>query len=529
MKNKFFKSTGFLALAALLLASCTKDLNRTPFYDVTAVSVYKDLAGYKQVLAKVYAGLSTTGNTGPDGSGDISGIDEGFSSYLRQYWQTQELSTDEAVIGWNDATIRDFHTMTWGSSDVFLRAIYSRIYFQITLCNEFIRESTPGKLSERNITGADATEIAFFRAEARFIRALCYYHALDLFGNVPFVTENDPIGAFLPSQISRTNLFNYVESELKAIETLLKPAKTNEYARVDAASAWSLLAKLYLNAEVYTGASKYTDAVTYCNKVIAVAGYSLQSTYRYLFLADNNATSTSEMIFPVTFDGIKTRTWGGTTYLVHAPIVGSMSPSAHGVDFGWGGLRTTKQFVQKFAGPAGDSRMNFYTSGQNLDINDISTGTDGYGIVKFRNVTSTGANGSNLTWVDTDYPMFRLAEIYLTYAEAVLRGGAGGDAATALTYINLLRMRAYGNATGNITAGQLTLPFVLDERARELYWEATRRTDLIRYGQFTEGTYLWAWKGGVAGGQAVGSYRKLYPIPAADLTANPNLVQNTGY
>jgi hypothetical protein len=124
--------------------------------------------------------------------------------------------------------------------------------------------------------------------------------------------------------------------------------------------------------------------------------------------------------------------------------------------------------------------------------------------------------------------MFRLAEIYLTYAEAVLRGG-GGDATTALNYINLLRLRAYGNATGNITAGQLTLPFILDERARELYWEATRRTDLIRFGQFTEGTYLWAWKGGVAGGQAVGSHRKLYPIPAADLTANPQLVQNPGY
>jgi starch-binding outer membrane protein, SusD/RagB family len=528
MKNKFLRSLVFMSATVMMLVSCTKDLNRKPFYDVTSVVVYKDIAGYKSVLAKVYAGFSTTGNSGPDGSGDISGIDEGFSSYLRQYWQAQELSTDEAVIGWNDATIRDFHTMTWGSSDVFLRAIYSRIYFQITLCNEFIRESTSDKLSERNITGADATEIGYYRAEARYVRALCYYHALDLFGNVPFVTENDPIGAFLPQQISRTNLFNYIESELKAIETLMKPAKTNEYARVDAASAWALLAKLYLNAEVYTGTPKYAEAVTYCNKVIAIPAYSLQSTYRYLFLADNNSTSTSEIIFPVTFDGVKTRTWGGTTYLVHAPIVGSMSPGTHGVDFGWGGIRTTKQFFQKFSGPAGDSRANFYTSGQNLDINDISTATDGYGIVKYRNVTSTGANGSNPTWVDTDYPMFRLAEIYLTYAEAVLRGG-GGDATTALNYINLLRQRAYGNVSGNITAGQLTLPFVLDERARELYWEATRRTDLIRFGQFTEGTYLWAWKGGVAGGQAVGSHRKLYPIPAADLTANPQLVQNPGY
>ncbi|MBI5857998.1 MAG: RagB/SusD family nutrient uptake outer membrane protein [Sphingobacteriales bacterium] len=528
MKNIIFKTLGFVAITSLIMVSCTKDLNRVPPYDFSSAQVYKDLAGYKQVLAKLYAGLSLTGNAGPDGQGDIRGIDEGFSSYLRQYWQAQELSTDEAVISWNDATIKDFHYMTWGASDVFLRALYYRIYFQITLCNEFIRESSASKLNERSITGADATEIGYMRAEARFLRALSYYHALDLYGNVPFVTENDAIGAFLPPRITRTNLYNYVESELLAIENDLKAAKSNEYGRVDRAADWALLSRLYLNAEVYVGANKYTEAITYANKAIA-APYSLITNWRNLFLADNNATSTNEIIFPVTFDGGKSRTWGGTTYLVHAPIVGSMSAAAHGVDFGWGGIRTTKQFVQKFAGPAGDSRMNFYTSGQNLDINDVGTATDGYAIVKYRNVTSTGANGSNPTWVDTDFPMFRLPEMYLNYAEAVLRGGAGGDATTALNYINLLRQRAYGNTSGNITSGQLNLQFILDERAKELHWEAVRRTDLIRYGQFTEGTYLWQWKGNTFNGQAVGSYRKLYPIPASDVIANPNLVQNPGY
>ncbi|HEY6063183.1 MAG TPA: RagB/SusD family nutrient uptake outer membrane protein [Chitinophagaceae bacterium] len=528
MKNKIFKTLGLLMITSLLLVSCTKDLNRVPPYDFTSAQVYKDLTGYKQVLAKLYAGLSLTGNTGPDGQGDIRGIDEGFSSYLRQYWQAQELSTDEAVIAWNDATIKDFHYMTWSSSDVFLRALYYRIYFQITLCNEFIRESAPSKLSERNITGADATEVGYFRAEARFLRALSYYHALDLYGNVPFVTENDAVGAFLPRRITRSDLFNYVESELKAIENDLKPAKTNEYGRADKAAAWALLSRLYLNAEVYIGSSRYTDAITYANKVIE-APYSLIPNWRNLFLADNNVTGANEIIFPITFDGGKSRTWGGTTYLVHAPIVGSMNPSTHGVDFGWGGIRTTKQFVQIFGGPAGDSRMNFYTSGQNLDINDMGTATDGYGIIKFRNVTSTGANGSNPTFADTDFPMFRLAEMYLNYCEAVLKGGAGGDIPTAVNYINLLRQRAYGDVTGNITAVQLTPQFILNERAKELYWEGVRRTDLIRNGQFTEGTYLWAWKGNTFNGQAVGSYRKLYPVPASDLIANPNLVQNPGY
>src|SRR4026209_2884074 len=133
MKNLITKTLGLTALAAILLVSCTKNLDRKPAYDVTSAVVYKDLAGYKSVLAKLYGGLSLTGNSGPDGNGDISGIDEGFSSYLRQYWSAQELSTDEAVIGWNDATIRDFHFMTWSSNDVFLKALYNRIYFQITL------------------------------------------------------------------------------------------------------------------------------------------------------------------------------------------------------------------------------------------------------------------------------------------------------------------------------------------------------------------------------------------------------------
>lgn len=529
MRNNIFKLLGITATLALFLASCTKDLDRQPKYGNTAASLYVNLAGYKSVLAKTYAGLTLTGNSGPDGSGDIAGIDEGFSSYIRQYWSAQELSTDEALIGWNDATIKDFHNLSWSAADVFIRALYSRIYFQITLCNEFIRESAPGKLSSRGITGADATEIGYMNAEARFLRALSYYHALDLFGNVPFVTEADNVGAFLPSQTTRAALFTYIENELKDIENKLKDARANEYGRADKAAAWALLSRLYLNAEVYTGTPRYTDCITYCNKITAITGYTLGSNYRNLFLADNNVTGASEFIFAVNFDGNKARTWGGTTFLVHAPIGGSMSAATHGVDFGWGGIRTTKQFVAKFTDPVNDKRANFYTSGQNLEINDVSSFTDGYAMIKFRNVTSTGANGSNPTWVDTDFPFFRLAEIYLNYAEAVLRGGTGGSTTTALTYINNLRQRAYGNATGNILASQLTVPFIIDERGRELYWEGVRRTDLIRFGQFTEAAYLWAWKGGTAGGQAVSNNRKLFPIPSADLVANPNLKQNTGY
>lgn len=506
--------------------ACTKDLDRTPKYGLTTDVLYKDLAGYRSALAKIYGGLALTGNNGPDGSGDLGGIDEGFSSYLRNYWNLQELPTDEAVIAWNDQTIKDFHEMDWTAADVFNRALYSRLFYQITLINAFIRESADEKVASRGISGADADAIRGFRSEARFLRALSYWHALDLYGNPTFVTEENEVGAFLPQQTNRNALFAYIESECKAVESTLPGPRQNQYARADQAACWMLLANLYLNAQVYTSQSKYTEAITYASKVIG-AGYTLQPNYSHLFMADNH-TST-EVIFPIAFDGNKIRTWGGTTFLVHAPVGGDMAVGDFGIDFGWGGVRTTKSFVDKFSDVSGntDKRAMFQIAGQNKEINDIGEFRDGYSIRKWKNKTSGGANGSSLTWADTDFPMFRLAEAYLIYSEAVLRGGTGGTSALALTYYNNVRQRAYGNTSGNATS--ITLDNIIDERAREFQWEAKRRTDLIRFGLFTTSTYLWPWKGGVAEGRSVESFRNLYPIPAPEINTNPNLVQNDGY
>lgn len=528
MKNILLKYLLVFAAAASFTA-CTKDLDRKPFYDITSASVYEDFANYKQVLAKIYAGMATTGQSGPAGNGDISDIDEGFSNYLRTYWYLQEFPTDEAIIGWNDATLQDLHRMNWTSADAFVKAMYYRIFYQITLCNAFIRETADDKLSGRGIEGANAEEARMYRAEARLLRALSYYHALDLFGNVPFVTEADPIGSFFPPQRTRAEIFNYVESELLELENLLADPRTNEYARADKAAAWTILAKLYLNAQVYTGTAKYTECITYCNKVIG-AGYTLSDEYRKLFLADNHTSP--EIIFAVAFDGVKTKTYGGTTFLVHAPVGGSMNPADYGIGGGWSGVRTTKSIVELFDAPNGDdSRGAFHTDGQTLEIDDIAAFTQGYPITKWKNVTAAGAIGSDpgKEFPDTDYPLFRLGDVYLMYAEAVLRGGNGGTQAQALQYVNALRTRAYGNADGNITSGELTLDFILDERARELNWEATRRTDLIRFDKFTGSDYVWPWKGGVRDGRGVESYRNLYPLPESDVTANPNLGQNTGY
>ncbi|MDY3548477.1 RagB/SusD family nutrient uptake outer membrane protein [Riemerella anatipestifer] len=530
MNLKYFK-IGIAALALnFSLTSCERDLDQVHSSDVTSVSVYSDFANYKNVLAKCYAGLAIGGQEGGDGKPDVKGIDGGMSNYLRQYFQLQELPTDEAVIGWGDANLPEMNTMKWGSDNQFITAMYYRVIYQVTLTSEFIRETSDDKLSSRGITGTQAEEARLFRNEARFLRALSYAHAIDLFGNVPFVNENTEIGLTPPARIERKALFQYVEKELKDLEGLLKAPRANEYGRADKAAVWMLLAKLYLNAEVYTGEKRYTEAADYAEKV-ATAGYSLKGNYEELFLADNHLDN-NEVVFSINYDGISTRTWGGTTFLVHAAVGGNMTASNFGINGGWWGLRTTKNLVEKFPNALGDidKRGKFFTNGQNYEINDIASFTDGYAFIKFKNVDRAGKAGSDVSgnFTDTDFPLFRLADAYLMYAEAVLRGGSG-DLSKALTYVNKIRERAYGNTNGNITASQLTLDFILDERARELAWEGTRRTDLIRFGKFTSGAYLWPWKGGVKGGTAVSDTRNLYPIPAKDLIANPNLVQNPGY
>ena len=163
----------------------------------------------------------------------------------------------------------------------------------------------------------------------------------------------------------------------------------------------------------------------------------------------------------------------------------------------------------------------------------LDVATDGYSSTKFRNKTRTGAPAPHKdpagNWVDIDFPVFRLGEVYLTYAEAVLRGGTGGDNATALGYLRQLSTRARPNDANAETYPQMALDYIIKERGRELFWEGVRRTDLIRFGQFTTAAYLWAWKGGLPNGTAVDRKYNIFPIPAIDLSSNPNLVQNPGY
>lgn len=516
-----------IALAmGLAVTGCT-DVLVEPKSEVTSGNVFNDVSAYESFLAKVYAGLAVTGQQGPAGAPDIEGIDEGFSQYIRGWWQLQTLPTDEAVLGWGDAGIPELVTTQWASTNQFVAATYYRIYFQIALANEFLRETTQDALATRGHD--DLAVIPQYRAEVRVLRALSYWHGLDLYRNIPLVTEDFAAGDPAPSPATPQEMFDFIESELQTVRGALPAAGAADYGRVDDGVVSMILAKLYMNAEAYGVADRYGDAMTEIQNVIS-GPYTLDDNYHDMFLADNHTSP--ELIFAVPFDGESIQTWGGTTFLSHASVGGNMDPAAYGLDFGWWGLRVPPEVVNLFEGGAGgaDGRSDiFFTDGQSLEITSIGDFFAGYAYPKFQNVTSGGSAGSHPTFPDVDFPMFRLADAYLMYAEAHLRGG-GGTAGQALTYVNALRERAYGDNSGNLAVeADLTLDFVLDERARELAWEGHRRTDLIRYGLFTGDTYVWAWKGNTQAGSSTPATRDLYPIPAQELIANPNLTQNEGY
>ena len=523
------RTTKVLAVTAGLLVAavtgCT-DPTVAPKSTVSSANVFSDPASYKAFLARIYGGLIVTGQRGPDGNRDIASIDEGFSQYLRLYWYLQEMPTEEAAIGWNDPGLPTLNTGTWAAANEMVNAMWYRVYFQVMLANEFLLETTDAKLAERGQTGLQA-EIATYRAEARFLRALAYWHGLDLFGpRIPLVTEADSKGATPPMPAAGTEVYDYVVSELLAIVNDLPPARTaTSYARATPPAAHMLLAKLYLNAGIYTGTPNYAGALSEASTVIA-AGYTLNPVFRDNFGARNNLSN--ELVFVAGQDGANTQTWGGMTFLVHAGCGGGVTAASVGIDYCWGGYRMKSQAYNWYS--AGDGRASFfYTAGQTVTVNSSGNYSEGILAPKFNNI-----GGQQTTMVDTDFPIFRLADAYLIYAEAVVRGG-GGTTVQAETYFNALRQRAFGNATHNLPASTLTsgsaaaLDTILTERGRELLYEAQRRTDLIRFQRFASGTYHWDLKNGSTPGTALLVGHDLYPIPANELIANPNLTQNTGY
>lgn len=537
--KKLLKTTNlkwvFLASIFFSLSSCLDDLNLEPKDDDQSINeafFTNNPNSYKQVLAKIYAGFVVTGQKGPAGESDLGGsVDEGFSQYMRGYWQCQELTTDEAMIAWGESdnrTIKDLNFNTWDKDNAFTEAFFARVFFQIGLCNEFLRETTAEKLNKRGTSDNLKTEINRFRAEVRFLRSLSYFHGIDLFGDVPFMTDADVLG-IKPTMQSREFVFDYIISEMDAIENDLAAPKTNQYGRADKAAAWMLKAKALLNAKVLTNKDRSTDALAAVNKVIS-SGYTIISDRNKLFQADNNTNGAqNEIIFPLVSDGQKSQNWGGMTYIIHASCNNAVATGL-GVDSGWKGYRIRKEFADIVG--TNDARVT-YVAG-NVDPASITNPTvdtnqdafdQGKKLIKFTNIRSDGAKASSLVFPDTDFPMFRMGDAYLMYAELAANGF--GDKTIAVGYINDLRKRASATAA-TITVAQLTPDLVLNERAKELYWEGYRRQDLIRFGKYLTG-YNWEWKGGVQAGTNLPEYRLLFAIPTNELRANTNFKQNPGY
>ena len=515
-------------LVALVMNSCVGDLNVTPIDPNanTADKVLVDKAAYESFLSGVYLCFATSGYYGANGDPSISGLDGGASQYLRGLYNLNELTTDESVCGWNDQTIKDLHWMCWTTADTFIYAFYSRIFIVVSMANEFIYEAT--KIGAIDFEGKQQ-----MIDEARVLRAIAYYHAIDNFGNVPF---NDKFDGSVPSQIKRADLYTWLERELIDLKdnSTLPERSATAYGHVNKSVAKFLLAKLYLNAEVYNGTKAY-DKCAAILKDLMDDGYSLHTSsagtynaYQELFLADNDRC-TDEIIFAIEQDGINTTSYGATNYLIFASTGGKMDADEMGISSGWGGLRTTPEFYDLFTD--NDARNLFYTEKdapatakpeeiQQKSIEDISEFVYGYAFRKFRNRTSSGGYGKEKGFVDTDFPLMRYADVLLMAAECEARGAA----VDGYKGFNAVRQRA-----GLDAIAAPSLQQILDERGRELYQECWRRSDLIRFGKFTSADYLWQWKGNIKEGKAVDSYRALFPIPDSDRLANSNLVQNPGY
>lgn len=541
------KRTIYIAASAAMMISCVGDLDTLPLNKTEPVSEYvygTSEEAYLAGLTKLYFQFVSNDLT------DMQPMDGGASELIRAFWSVQETTTDEAKCSWeNDAWVRALNTNTWtGVQNDAVYAVYVRTLQGIAFVNEYLRQTSSDRLTERGVSSDLAAKISIYRAEARFIRAYLYWMALDCFGNVPFTTEDSPFGGtYFPQQASRTAVYDFCVSELNSLmgtQSALPEPQSN-YPRADKGSAAGLLARLYLNSEVYTGIPRWDEAKTVCEDIFNM-GYSLSPSYSDLFRGDNgqNPSARGEFLWAVDYDDNNTESYGGSTYILSASLASTDitdQSRPNGQINGWAGLRVPYEFVSTYFGVSGqdyetgfynvvDKRGNsFYIKGRKESMNGaLYDFMSGWSSLKFNNIPHDQTDQSYLPqsatmgFSNVDFPMIRLAEIYLIYAEACMQQGAGSR---ALPYVQALAARA-----GVAPPSEITPDFLLAERARELYWEAHRRTDLVRLGVYHTDDYLWPYKGGDSyAGQAFPAYRCIFPIPPTELATNKALVQNPGY
>jgi hypothetical protein len=553
---KIFNKILILSLA-LVFCSCLKDLNTVPLNktDFTSENAYENEASYLHSLAYINGYYMMVGQDDP-GSNDLGFSDSGQSEFLRQWFNLNEMPCDALKCVWGDSYISALQTDSWGDGvNDAMTAVYTRAVKAIALVNEYLLQTEDSRLESRGQSHL-IEKVHGYRAEARFHRAMFFYVLMDEFGNPPFPTPEN-IGGANPAQIKRADLFSWLETELLDLgsDASDMPERGEvEYPRPTKGSVWALLSRMYLNAEVYTGTAKWQEAKNAAQKVIDM-GYKLQGTYADLFRQDNTTNgSADEFVFAVAYDRVSVQSWGGTTTFVSASL-NEDANKAIGQHFGlekvnfenWAGYHVPADYVARFqlsgvewGNPDNtfgydrerSDKRAFFTNLGCKESFDLATMATGWLCWKYcglnaDNTFAQGVEGGGDNKLSSaDMPIFRLAEMYLNYAEADARinGGTVKDA-KAVSYVKALRDRA-----GVGMPSDLTLDWLLDERAREFMWEGHRRVDLIRYGYFTSMNYPWTYKGGILNGKfSIPEFRTIYPLVQSDLSANSNLQQNNGY
>ena len=540
---------GSIALA-LGTTSCVGDLDLGPIDPNYADTDSPDF--YRNAFAECYSIMAVSGQDGP-GSSIISGLDNGTGNYTRAIYMMNEFTTDESMWIWKDAGVYDLITCTFDASNGNIEGTYARLYAHIAVCNQFI-----------NSIPEDATgDMLIMRDEARALRAMSYYWVLDIFGNATF-TLDSPDGATAPGQATRQEIYNWLETELIYLADNSSLMANPYYGRVGQDGAEALLARLYLNAGVYTGTPQWDKCLARCQNIIrrhqggGFYGSGLANDYLALFCADNNQympgggnSAENEILWGIAFDSTHTQSYGGTTFLIASQVNGTYETGrAIGLGSEWGCLKALEQLTNLFLqdpleDASADARFNKWIVGENtfngetvdftVDNSKFGDWLSGATVIKWTNLKMVNGkvdwdrtlSYDYPTFADTDFALIRLADIYLMAAECQVRGASGITSNEAVNYVNYVRQRA---GVSSITNAQLSLDFLINERSRELYWELTRRSDLVRFGKFAgNGQEIWAWKGDVYEGTGISERYNLMPIPTNIMAAQPYFTQNPGW
>jgi len=457
-------------------------------------------------------------------------------------WGLQTVSSDECVVptrapgnDWYDGGVwQAFHKHEWEVRLDKLNGVWVSIYSGITTCNRVLYDLDTYKSS------MDESTYNKYKAETVVLRGFYYTLLLDLFGNVPYVDDYEGEITAYP-QSKRAEIYEKVVKDIVDNLVNLEDTPTaSNYGRCTKNMAYAMLAKLYLNGKILKGASNYESAdmnkvIEYCDLIIKSGHYEVVSDFKAPFKVKNESCKENIFVIPMQ-NGINSN--GDYEFHFHKFSGHSRFRQIFGLNVGgWNGGCATPSFIAYYKDddtrkratfiyglcftPQGEPIPNPDLTGEQLELTieveslEAAKKWNGARIQKYEYEAGMTGNMNN------DFVIYRMADIYYMKAEALLRGGTGSSLATlcADEQFQLIRVRANQPV---YTEATLTLDELIIERGREFAWEGWRRQDLIRWDQFSKGS--WTFKAAKND-----NIRDLFPIPYDQITKNPSWTQNPGY